>query len=153
MKLSDWASIAEIFGAVAIVVSLVFVGLQIRDNTVAIQAATYQEHLGYELNLLTTAASDSGLAENYAIGSRGGTLDGLEGSDVAKTRWLWLATYRLYEGFYLQYLRGTLSTEDWESRRQVAEEFLSYPMACQFANGIAFGGEFRDYILEVNENC
>ena len=32
-KLSDWASVAEILGAAAIVVSLIFVGYQIRQNT------------------------------------------------------------------------------------------------------------------------
>jgi hypothetical protein len=32
-KLSDWASVAEILGAAAIVVSLIFVGFQVRQNT------------------------------------------------------------------------------------------------------------------------
>ena len=32
LKLSEWASIAEVLSAVAIVVSLVFVGLQISDG-------------------------------------------------------------------------------------------------------------------------
>ena len=49
-KLSDWASIAEIIGAVAIVISLVFVGLEIRNgaqqteqNTDAIRASAIQD--------------------------------------------------------------------------------------------------------------
>ena len=37
-KLSDWASIAEIIGAVAVVVSLIYVGLQVNDNTSAIRS-------------------------------------------------------------------------------------------------------------------
>ena len=152
-RLAEWASVAEIFGAIAIVISLIFVGLQIRDNTVAIQAATYQEHLGFELNHLTAAATDQVLADSYAIGAQGGDLNGLSEEDAARAGWLWLATYRLYEGFYLQYLRGTLSPEDWESRRQVAEAFVKFPLACRFANGIAFSGEFREYILSLNEHC
>jgi len=38
MKLSEWASIAEIIGAVAVVVSLLYVGLQVNDNTSAIRS-------------------------------------------------------------------------------------------------------------------
>jgi hypothetical protein len=33
MKLSEWAHIAEVTGAVAIVASLIFVGLEVRENT------------------------------------------------------------------------------------------------------------------------
>jgi hypothetical protein len=39
MKLSDWASVAEIIGAVAVVVSLIYVGYQVNDNTSAIRSA------------------------------------------------------------------------------------------------------------------
>jgi len=38
VKLSEWASIAEIIGAVAVVVSLLYVGLQVNDNTSAIRS-------------------------------------------------------------------------------------------------------------------
>jgi hypothetical protein len=48
-KLSDWASIAEIIGAIAIVISLVFVGLEISDSNREARAATVQAALDAEL--------------------------------------------------------------------------------------------------------
>ncbi|MFT4769300.1 MAG: hypothetical protein ACI8RN_002444 [Glaciecola sp.] len=39
MKLQDIASLAEIVGGVAVIVSLVFVGVQVNDNTAAIRSA------------------------------------------------------------------------------------------------------------------
>ncbi len=33
LKLSEWANIAEIIGGIAIVASLLFVGLEVRENT------------------------------------------------------------------------------------------------------------------------
>lgn len=33
LKLSDWASIAEVVGAIAIVISLIYVGVQVNDST------------------------------------------------------------------------------------------------------------------------
>ena len=48
-KLSDWASIAEILGAVAIVISLVFVGFQISDGNRETRAATTQAALDAEM--------------------------------------------------------------------------------------------------------
>ena len=43
LKLSEVASIAEIIGAVAIIVSLVYVGIQVNDSTRAVRSATASE--------------------------------------------------------------------------------------------------------------
>jgi hypothetical protein len=47
--LSEWANIAEIIGAAAIVISLVFVGLEISDSNREARAATVQAALDAEL--------------------------------------------------------------------------------------------------------
>jgi hypothetical protein len=39
LKLAEWASVAEIIGAAAVIVSLVYVGYQVNDNTSAIRSA------------------------------------------------------------------------------------------------------------------
>ena len=41
LKLSDWASLAEVIGSLAVVLSLVFVGFQIQASTKAAQASAY----------------------------------------------------------------------------------------------------------------
>ena len=43
LKLSDMAHIAEIVGAVVIVVSLIYVGIQVNDSTRAVRSATANE--------------------------------------------------------------------------------------------------------------
>jgi hypothetical protein len=43
LKLSDLASIAELIGATAIVVSLLYVGIQVNDNAQAVRSATANE--------------------------------------------------------------------------------------------------------------
>ena len=42
MTLSDLANLGQIIGAVAVVISLIYVALQIRQNTAAIRSATAQ---------------------------------------------------------------------------------------------------------------
>ena len=49
LKLAEWASIAEILGAVAVVVSLLFVGFQINDGNRETKAATAQAVLDAEM--------------------------------------------------------------------------------------------------------
>ena len=57
------AAWAEIVGAVAVVVSLLYVGNEVRRNTTATQAATYQEVVNASNEYLLALASDSALAE------------------------------------------------------------------------------------------
>ncbi len=45
MKLEKWALIAEIIGGVAIVLSLLFVGLEIRGNTQVARAEAYESNI------------------------------------------------------------------------------------------------------------
>ena len=48
-KLSDWASVAEIVAAVGVILSLIFVGLQISDGNRETRAATIQASLDSEM--------------------------------------------------------------------------------------------------------
>lgn len=43
IRLSTWASAAEIVSAIAVVISLIYVGFQVSQNTAAVQATTYKE--------------------------------------------------------------------------------------------------------------
>ena len=42
-------AVAEVLGVIGVIVSLVFVGYQIRKNTIASEAATYQASVGYDI--------------------------------------------------------------------------------------------------------
>ena len=53
MKLSDWASIAEIVAAVGIIISLLFVGFEVRDGNLETRAATTQAALDAEMAFQT----------------------------------------------------------------------------------------------------
>jgi hypothetical protein len=47
MKLSEWANVAEITSAIAVVISLIYVGLEIGQNTAAVKANTHQSMLDF----------------------------------------------------------------------------------------------------------
>ncbi len=68
--LSESAQIAEIIAAVAVVVSLVYVGKELRSNTAAVRAASMQAVTGASSEILLTVASDSALSRIRQIGDR-----------------------------------------------------------------------------------
>jgi len=152
-KLADWASIAEIIGAAAIVVSLIFVGFQIRENTVATQSATFQEHLGFEINVLMAAASDPTLSRVFLQTADGLPIAELDGDEEAQATWIWTATYRLWEGYFLQYHQGMMSEDGWAAREPTIRALSELPIACTFARDLTLSGEYQQYILDINPAC
>ena len=49
MKKTDWKGIAELIGIVAIVASLIFVGLELRQSQMIAVASQYQSRIGFNL--------------------------------------------------------------------------------------------------------
>ena len=63
MKLSEWANIGEIVSAVAIIGSLIYIAVQIDQNTGAIQANTQQDVLSYGREQAELLITQPGLAQ------------------------------------------------------------------------------------------
>ncbi len=112
MDLAYYANLAEIFGTVAIVVSLVYVAVQIRQNTRTTRLATGQNISRDLREANAIVASDANMAEIL--------LKGVE-NEVELTRaerlrlyfYLNLA-YRVYENAYYQRQEGALDAYVWE---------------------------------------
>lgn len=63
LKLSDWAHISEIGAAIVVVLSLIYVGFEINQNTVALQQASYQSVQETMQNTELALATNSELLE------------------------------------------------------------------------------------------
>ena len=71
-------AVRETLGFLGVIVSLVFVGLEVRQNSLSVQAATYQELISKiaSLNLSTAIENCTGLAiENVTLGGGDEPLD------------------------------------------------------------------------------
>lgn len=147
LQLSDWANVAEIAGTFVIALSLVFVGLQIRVNAVATQAATYQEAVGHEISILLAMAATPECAVNqntYLTEPQK-----LEKDDYQQARWIFLATMRLWENLYHQWRAGTLSPGGWAAREPLVKELLLRPPATELMEFANFSGPFMEYVKRV----
>ncbi len=111
-QLQKWALGAEIAGAVAVVITLGFLTFQMRENTNAVQAQTYQA-LMEELNNYRALTVDPGLAEvegKFRVGGWQGLtrVEKLQLRSRANIRW------GIYESAYFANERGVLGEPEWE---------------------------------------
>jgi hypothetical protein len=72
MPLPELANIAEIVGGVAVVISLVYLAIQIRQNTNSVRNATQQSNTALWSTLFTSLAQ-LGVVEAYSAGMSGKT--------------------------------------------------------------------------------
>ena len=112
--LSAWG---ELIGGVAVVASLVFVGVQVRNGTEASRAATRQAILDSMLTvgIVSIDAATVGAAQIKLGG--GAALDELTELEQYQQRIYWYMYARLIDNGFYQYRRRLLEPAEWRGFR------------------------------------
>jgi hypothetical protein len=106
LKNTNWKDIAELLGIAAIVASLVFVGLQMKQTHEIAIAAQYQARAEATLAMFT-----SHLEAGYTIPPfRDKLSESLTAEDIAMANWQWTT----FDNNFYQYQAGFLEEEAWE---------------------------------------
>jgi hypothetical protein len=71
MTLDEWSSLAQVLGSVGVVVSLVFVGLQVRHNTTAIARNEHNNTMAQWTVVRMAIAQNRDIAELMTAGLSG----------------------------------------------------------------------------------
>ena len=111
-NLQKWALVAEIFGGVAIVFTLAFLAIQMRENTNAIQAQTYQV-LMQELNGYREFIADPTVASIMVKVSDNGWQSLTEEERIIRAA-VTNIRFGIYESAYYANERGVLGTSEWD---------------------------------------
>jgi hypothetical protein len=123
MTLSDAANIGQLVGALAVVGSLIFVGLQVRQNTRSNQASTLQLNADYWLSYLATVA-DPGFSKVYAMGASGK----LDQQQFGQFFLLCRATFMGCENQHYQYRLGLLDKDAYAGyQTTIREQIAAFP--------------------------
>jgi len=112
MSIMELGAIGEFIGAFGVIASLVYVGLQVRQNTRAMRSETrlglansmYQNHYDAALNvdmsrIIFTSATDP---------------ESMTNDDLYRWTFWFQGTYHMLEGYYHEYQEGQLSKEFME---------------------------------------
>lgn len=124
-SVKEWAAIAEIVGGVAVIISLLFVALSIRQNTQAIEATTWESFLDRSERINLAIAGSDDLARIIQEGeSDPGQLTGedyFRFSHAARIR------FGAWEAIFNHYQVGRLSANSWEVWNAFYLDLLDHP--------------------------
>lgn len=122
MTLSDWANIGQVVGAVAVIASLIFVGLQVRQNTKISKATALQLNADHWLNYITTIA-DPNFGKVYAMGASGRTK--LDQRQFGQFFLLCRANFMGCETQHYQYRLGLLDRDAYDGYKTTIREQIT----------------------------
>lgn len=130
MSLSDLASLGSFVSGVAVVVSLAFVGFQLRQNTRAVRAATSQSHAVSWTQFANQISGSADFARIWRLG-----LGGVETlSEDERVRFIVHANaiFRFFEASRLQWRHRQLDNEHWQNIEAFLKDYASQPGIAQF---------------------
>ena len=145
-------AIGEIVGAVAVVITIGYLAVQIRQNTRTLRLSTHHMIGSRSTDLNRTMADSADLARITMIGDQ--NPDGLSPED--RRRWMaWnLVRFRHYEDLHYQYTNGMLDDSYWNGFRRWHSFNLRQPGILSFweENKRAFRDDFISFVDSVAVN-
>ena len=110
-RLNELLTLIVNFGVIA---GLIFLGLEIRQNTIATQASAIQESTNVARQQVLMLATNPDLVELSFK-----DLDDLNEVELARLRWLSRSFWLGMQGLWRQWKMGVLPNEEWEMWNQI----------------------------------
>jgi len=130
MESIDWAAlqaISELIGLVAVVTSLIFVGLQVQRNSEEIRSSSYHGATDSFNTWNLALSGDSKLSNVWLKGQE--CYDDLTDEEVVKFGFLLRAVFRIWDTVYYQSRHGTGDNSLWECEKKMLKSCFPSPAA------------------------
>ena len=111
-KLSDWASIAEIFSGVAVVITLVVLVVSIRESTDITRAAVYESHINSLMQWRSELAHDRDVTRLWQS-IFNGEHENLDETDFERMMQIVANNLNIYEKAYFAREYGVMGQSEW----------------------------------------
>jgi hypothetical protein len=146
MSLEDLGNIGEVVAAVGVIISLIYLAVQIRQNTSTVRAAAFQDVVGNSASFLKEVFRDAELTRIWISGSE--DLNSLTGVDRGRFHYLIVTFFRQVENTYNQTRKGLLKFEEWEGIRESVFDGIARPGMRQWweSNAFRFNSGFREFV-------
>lgn len=146
MSLEDLGNIGELIAAIATVATLVYLAMQIRQNTKALQAASVDSTIQAANDIRSSLFADPEITSIYRRGLQG--VESLD--DIERERFRLIMTNALW-AFWNTYIQSQLGgQQSWDTQKDIVRRFLSEPGGVWFWE--TYRAEFEtDFQSEIDD--
>ena len=125
MSISDLGNIGELIGSVGVLVSLIYLAVQIRRNTDMARTSTYQSVVSDFGTLTNTVAASPELAELLVRGQE--DFASLTAGEKARISQLFFGCFHYFENMYYQHKNGYLDDDVWMGWKRLMLTYYQRP--------------------------
>jgi hypothetical protein len=146
MDLQDIGALGEAIGGIAVIITLIYLALQIRQNTKAVRSNSFHAVTDSFNEINNLIAHDESLARIFRVGME--DLANLNEDELIRFSFMFMAPFRIFETIFYQYTNGTIDQRLWQAEKRSMQFLLSGPgsRAWWYRNPLSFTPEFRQFI-------
>jgi hypothetical protein len=147
VNVQELAAVADIVGALALVITLIYLAIQLRqntkeieENTKAVRAAALHASLSYALDTRLSVSTSGDVASIYARGME--NPESLDEIEIIRFRLLMASIVDTFLNMYSQTKMSGFSPETWEAQANSARRVLASNGGRWFWS--AYGSEYNE---------
>ena len=149
MTIAELGSIGEFVSSIVVVITMIYLAIQLRQNTAAMRMGAEQERSQWWYAFNREMALDGAILEIFHQGLQ----DASQLSDQERRQFIWYVAALFYRlaGFHKQWLRGQLSDDSWQPSEYLIREFLNHESVDRWwRSGFFLGSDdFKQYVESV----
>jgi hypothetical protein len=153
-RIEYWALLAEVVGAIGVIISVIYLAVQVGASTTEMQAQTHYNALRLAQVSLEMQIADPGLGELVTRGSR--SLEGLSPTEWDRLSNVYFLMFNAWEYTHLLSSSDTVSPELWQAHDgYMRSEIPRKPTMKKFWTEYqsSFSDVFRGYVDEIFETA
>ena len=125
MSIEELGSIGDFVGSIAVLISLVYLAVQVKGNTEAARTSTYQAIVSEFGALNRALAGTPGLSVLFVNALE--DFESLSADDKARMSQLFFVCFHNFENMYYQYRKGYLEDDVWTGWKRLMLTYHSRP--------------------------
>lgn len=152
MTLDAIGNIGEAVGALAVVISLVYLAIQMRLNTASVRSATHQSIVATSATTNAVIAQDKELARIFRVGCD--DLNQLDEDERVQFSFLVSQFIDIFENLFLHHRHGSLDDDFWRPREEAYLDLFRTPgfAHCWQERSPHYSSSFQRFVNERVEN-
>ena len=147
-RLKEYALVAEIVGAIAVVISLIYVGVGVRQNTEAVQVANHQAIVAMDISK-NSWLRDPQFAAAHALARE--DFEKVTPEQLSQLRAFMADQVNIWEFAFITHSNGAMSDNIWEGFDSFYRTEIQSKLGRWFwdRGGANFSPQFADYVNSI----
>ena len=151
MTLQDLGNLGEFLGSIGVIGSLVYLAMQIRQNTRSVRSSAYQAAVASTVDVAARFASSNTLSETFSKGFR--DYETLNGAERYRFGAYAYGMFRSYENIFYQHAQGAIEENLWLGFHNMLQRDIKVTGLAAWwdSQRNIFSPEFQRYVEELRK--